>query len=104
MPIFSTPISESLVRQSGTQSKFATVMHQDFEICTDAAEQVQAEFNEAMGTNIITNVSTYHDEFEGKTNPFKDYRLSPGYWALTRRCLHYSKQFTGAPVGVDAVC
>ena len=57
MPYFSTPIPESLVRQSGSQTKFPTVMHRNHEICTEAAEQLQGEFNKAMDTHIITNVS-----------------------------------------------
>ncbi|KAK2038969.1 polyprenyl synthetase [Colletotrichum somersetense] len=55
MPYFSIPIPEPLVQQSGSHTRFATVMHRNFEICTKAAEQVQVEFNQAMNTEIITN-------------------------------------------------
>ncbi|KAK2024969.1 polyprenyl synthetase [Colletotrichum zoysiae] len=55
MPYFSIPIPEPLVQQSGSHTRFATVRHRDFEICTKAAEQVQVEFNQAMDTEIITN-------------------------------------------------
>ncbi|KAF4960704.1 hypothetical protein FGADI_783 [Fusarium gaditjirri] len=54
MPYFSTPLPEALVRQSRSQTKFTTVMHSNHEICTESAERVQAEFNQAMETNIIT--------------------------------------------------
>ncbi|EFQ25311.1 polyprenyl synthetase [Colletotrichum graminicola] len=55
MPYFSLPIPESLIQQSGSHTRFATVRHCNYEICTKAAEQVQAEFNQAMDTEIITN-------------------------------------------------
>ncbi|KAK1992112.1 polyprenyl synthetase [Colletotrichum falcatum] len=55
MPYFSIPIPPPLIQQSGSHTRFATVRHRNFEICTKAAEQVQAEFNQAMDTNIITN-------------------------------------------------
>lgn len=43
------------MRQSGSYTKFKTVVHQNYQICGAAAKQIQTEFNEAMGTNIITN-------------------------------------------------
>lgn len=55
MPYFSTPVPESTLQQSGSFTKFKTVVHQSHQTCSAAAEQIQAEFNQAMKTEIITN-------------------------------------------------
>ncbi|POS72147.1 polyprenyl synthetase [Diaporthe helianthi] len=55
MPYFSTPVPELALQQSGSFTKFETVVHKNYKICRVAAEQIQAEFNKAMNTDIITN-------------------------------------------------
>ncbi|KAH7055784.1 polyprenyl synthetase [Macrophomina phaseolina] len=53
MPYFSTPLPAELVRRSGSLTRFETVIHKHNQICTEAAERVLDEFNEAMGTDIV---------------------------------------------------
>lgn len=53
MPYFSNPLPTELVRNSGSLTRFQTVIHKNNQICTEAAERVRDEFNEAMKTDIV---------------------------------------------------
>lgn len=55
MPYFSIPVPQSTLHQSHSFTKFETVVHQSHQTCSAAAEKIQAEFNSAMNTDIVTN-------------------------------------------------
>lgn len=50
---FSLPVSEDLVQASGSRSKFPTAVHQNYKTCVGAAQSIEAEYNDAMGTKIV---------------------------------------------------
>lgn len=58
MPHFSIPVAQELVRQSRSRTTFPTVVHQDYEAFTKAAESIQHEYNQAMNTNIVVRTVT----------------------------------------------
>ncbi|CAN8100624.1 unnamed protein product [Discula destructiva] len=52
MPHFSVPVSQKLVQQSGSRTTFPTIIHQDHDAFTKAAEAMQHEYNQAMETSL----------------------------------------------------